>query len=1755
MNAGKRGIADWSPGQSVLSWVSSLRISTVFMTKRTIGLFIIATSFIGYSDLSLAVTPYNMAITNTASANYLVGALPLVSQGSVTVTTAGATPSTIEFLQFAPNGGSSVNVSATQCGGNSINSVNVIGPPNTSLTFPAAPASSSVSLVPASQYAIGDTVFIRVSAYDQNKSATAIDTIVITVTTPAGDTETLTLSETGLSTGVFVGYIQSSTAAVAANNCTLNVARNQTATAHFIDPLSNIAVSASGLFDPFGKVFDSNSGLGVNGASVTLINTANNLPTTVFCDDGVTTLPLPITSGNSTSCDAIVAQGSFRFPRVSPGSYKIVINPPTNYSSPCGATVAALQALPGGPFAVTTQASFGQAFTLSAGPPLKIDVPIDPVSSGGLIINKTAGKSTVGEGEFVPYVLTIQNSGVNTASNVKIGDLLPFGFRYTKNSARVNTIAIAEPIISSDGRMLNFSIGNVAGGATVTLKYVATVTVAAKVGNAENIAYSTSHNSNTGRANITVTEDLFKSRAILAGTVFACDCDEIDEISNADTNKEKLIGVKGVRIVLEDGTYINTDNNGHWHAENIRPGTHVVQLDLDSIAGKYEIINKGNNTRFAGRNYSQFVNLQAGTLWRADFYLRKIKSTPTVLDAVSAAALTTTTTINNPADEKVTVAENNTTPAEKATESVSNRMVIGAAAFVPTKSNAGPQLVEKLPYNTDWLATVQPGIEWLHPQASFQAALPAIKVAIKTLPGQKIALKINGQDANPLNYDGVVQNTAKTVSLSTWSGVIINEGDNKLEVTITDIDGKAVLLETRMIHFSSGPIKAVFVPEKSRLSADGKTKPILAIRFLDKDNKPARRGMIGSYQLNTPYESASLHELMQRTKLLTTLNNNPTYEIGDDGVTLIELAPTTQTGEVIMNFEFSQQHKQEIRTWLTPGQRDWILVGFGQGTIGHKELSGNVQALKDAGVDDQLFDQNQLAFYAKGTVKGEYLITAAYDTAKQSGSSGSIANLKQVIDPNRYYTLYADATQPYYDAASASKLYIKVERKQFYAMFGDFDTGLTVTELSRYSRTVNGIKSEFKSDKFGYNAFATQTNQGYIHDEIPGEGTSGLYHLSRKSIIENTDKIRIDVRDRFQSQVIVSSTTLTRFLDYDIDYILGTVFFKSPIMSRDENLNPTFIIAEYEASDTKDNKLTYGGRASYKPDAKTEIGATLIHEGNVGASGNLHGVDLQYQINDKTKLKAEIATSNKDISGTATNSSAYLAEVVHYSENLNAKAYIRQQDNGFGLGQQAGSETGTRKIGAESRLHLSQSLDLQGEAYTQDNLDTGAKREVVNARVIQKQGDLTTYYGGRVVKDMDSTGVNRDSNQVIAGVKYEMNKQLALRASTELGIGASNSTDFPDRITLGADYKLSEITTAFAEHEFARGDSFTADTTRIGIRTKPWTGAEVTSSLGSQTASDGDRTFANLGLVQKWQINEHWQSDFGLERSQTIVGSQSTTNNAITNGNVNAFNTNVPLASGNASGNSTGDFTAVSTGVSYTNSEFSTNARIEVRNSATDDKVNLVLGAARALKNGESMAAGLIYNDTSSTSGSTSGKFDARLSYALRPLLSSWIMLDRLDLINEKLNDTVTTSRTLKLVNNLNLNYMPNRRTQLSLEYGSKFVLDAIDNTDYRGYTDLTAAELRYDLTSNCDIGVHGSVLNSWSSNVHLIGAGASAGYRIMDNSWLSVGYNFMGFNDKDFGAAEYRAKGVYATIRVKFDQDTLKLNDKKKQILSIAPL
>jgi hypothetical protein len=522
-------------------------------------------------------------------------------------------------------------------------------------------------------------------------------------------------------------------------------------------------------------------------------------------------------------------------------------------------------------------------------------------------------------------------------------------------------------------------------------------------------------------------------------------------------------------------------------------------------------------------------------------------------------------------------------------------------------------------------------------------------------------------------------------------------------------------------------------------------------------------------------------------------------------------------------------------------------------------------------------------------------------------------------------------------------------------------------------------------------------------------------------------------------------------------------------------------------------------------------------------------------------MRAEVAATQRNLAGVDASGSAWLGEVQHHEAQWDAKAYVREQATEFGLGQQAASETGTRRIGADGRWKLSDTQQLQGQAYKLQNLSTGAQNTVLEGRMEQKlSDDLSAYYGARGSQDTSVAGAT-PSRQLIAGAAYSMmEKKLALHGAAEIGAEEVVGASMPDRLMLGADYRLTEKSRLFAEQEFARGVQFAANATRIGLRTQVWSGGEVASSVGNSSFNDAGRLYGNLGLVQRWQINEQWQTDFSLDRSQTLRDAATPTDPAIA--------TPPLLAAYLPFGSSSGDYTTATAGVAYQDALWSANARIEIRNASLDQQKNLQIGSQLQLAEGRSMAVGLILRSAASASSSTRDG-DLRLSYAYRPNGGRWVWFNRADYVSQSSQALASTLKGAKLVNNLNANYRPNHRTQISLQYGAKYVIDAIDGVDCKGYTDLIGAEFRRDLSTDWDVGVFGSVLRSVSAGVRDYSVGASLGYQLMTNVWVALGYNLRGLDDRDFNGGSYSARGLFLTLRMKVDQETFGLNQRSENL------
>ncbi|MHB8844929.1 MAG: OmpA family protein [Nitrospirota bacterium] len=577
----------------------------------------------------MAATPAGTVISNTARASFTDGITPTIITASSNtvdvVTVALRTSAVLELMHYAPAapGAQPVPVALS-----SYSTSGTAAGPFAPLAPPVAAGGALISLagpvplVPAAQYHAGEPVFIRLTDPDQDLDPAVVETVIVTLRdNVTGDTEVIRLAETGPNTGAFTGYVQTDGQPPASGSGVLNVVDNSRVDAGYTDAADAADARTLGvLVDPFGMVFNSATGQPVDGATVTLMNAATNLPATVYGDDGISIFPAAVTSGG-TAADSggktyTFSPGGYRFPFIAPGTYRIEVVPPAGYRAPSTVTTADLQTLPGGPFAITEPGSRAENFIVNPGPAIHIDVPVDPAGSR-LYLTKTAGKQVAAIGDFVPYRLAVENTdALFPVLSVVVEDRLPAGFRYRSGSSRVNGAAASDPAVSADGRTLSFRLGAVAAGSTVTVGYVAEVGAGARPGKARNTAAASGAGgavSNAAIAEVVVAEDLFRSTATIVGQIVVDGC--------GDRERSEQAKLEGIRIFREDGVFAVTDRNGMYHFPAVKPGTHAVQLDTLTVPERYEVMACEENTRFAGSAASQFVDLQGGTLWRADFHL------------------------------------------------------------------------------------------------------------------------------------------------------------------------------------------------------------------------------------------------------------------------------------------------------------------------------------------------------------------------------------------------------------------------------------------------------------------------------------------------------------------------------------------------------------------------------------------------------------------------------------------------------------------------------------------------------------------------------------------------------------------------------------------------------------------------------------------------------------------------------------------------------------------------------------------------------------------------------------------------------------------------------------------------------------------------------------------------------------------------------------------------------------------------------
>lgn len=1647
-----------------------------------------------HGDLGARVTNVATVSQDTAS-----GTVTQQTNEAVFTIEARRTPSDIEFFRIVENAPDAISV---MLAGSDYSPSGELSGPFSALDRAVlggqsgSAASQPYNLVPAETYLSGEVMIVRVIDLGQNGNPNEIETVVVTVESDAGDTITLRLYEDGPDSGHFYAFFPSTAAPSSPDDETLTAPQESLLTATYVDVFDATEVSIdTAPVDPFGRVFDSLTGALLSDVSVTIINADTGQPAEVFGVDGRGAYPAtvqtskPVTDANGVTYPT--QAGSFFFPILSPGNYRIVIDTPAGYSYPSVRAPAEFEALENAPFDVWTQASYAKTFTVTVSGPLNLDIPLDPNSE--LIVRKQASETQAAVGDFVGYTLSLENAA-SVSAPVRLQDTLPEGFRYVAGSARLNDGPADDPVISPDGRTLTFIGGLLAAGANAEFSYLTTIGPGTRLGEAVNhvVAISTAGEvlSNAAEAAVFVEEDFLTSRLTIVGRVAEAACSPNEAWARSIFDGD---GVEGVRLYMETGQYVVTDAHGLFHFEGVRPGTHVVQVDEATLPAGYEPIVCEENSRYAGSALSKFVDAQGGSIWRANFYLRRIETADLAADSM-----------------------------------------------------ATPSRDEDL-YDKAWLNTqTDAGLGWVYPRVGQSPKGRSVNLGIVHEPSERVLLKLNGRAVTGLNFSGRDLSATRDIAISRWAGVDIQRGENIFIAQIYDAEGQPVSELTRTVWFVDEVARARLVDDQSVAVADGRTQPEIAIRLEDGDGHAVHEGRIVEITVAEPYRLAREAEEEFESPVDAGFSAVSGIRVGADGIAKVRLEPTLESGRVRLHVKLADGAREDLDVWLEPEKRDWIVVGVA-------EAEGMAARLEDADgrSADELMSDGRLAFFAKGVVKGDWLLTVAVDTAKRRGAADG--EIFDEIDPNAYYTLYGDRTWQHNNAESRYPVYVKLEKNTFQAVFGDYETGFTATELGRYSRRLSGLKADYENQAVSVTAFAAETNQTFVKDEFAADGTSGPFFLRSAPLLRASDVITIETRDRFRADQIVSTRSLNRYSDYEIDYVSGEIFFRRPVPATDAALNPNVIVVDYETSAATERGITAGVRAAARlADGKVETGVTVIHEedgASSGASGSdLIAADVTLHLDDSTELRAELAATESDTDRGEMSGEAVLLEATRRTEKLSVTGYYREETEGFGLGQQASNTSAIRRIGAQisAELGVSETADgndrsirrIQGQAYRETNLSQDAERTVADVVLSQDSQTFGASIGVRAVSESFDDGADpRQSVLLLAGLrKTFLDQGLSISAVWEEPIRLDDSNDqstvFPGRAVLGLDKTLGKTATLNVRHEITDGANASGHNTIAGVTWEPRGGTQVRAATDVLSNESGRRIGATVGVDQVWAVSDAWTLSGGLARRANVDGADDA-RDVVPDAAAGPLEDGVrsPLTQAE-------EYTSAYLGASYQVDGMAASARVEARDSTSGERLVAVLGGAREITKTLSFSAASRHQKEKLHDQANREQTDVRVGAAWRPRGEGLIVLNRFDLGHVK--EDGVQNRT-KGVNNLAVNAMVSDRTQVALVHGVKHVKADFNGVSASGWTHLVGGELRHDITKKIDVGFQATWTSGEASNTDAWSFGPSVGYSPQKNIWMSVGWNAAGFEDSDFEAARYKQQGPYIKLRAKFDQNTVR--------------
>lgn len=1407
-------------------------------------------------------------------------------------------------------------------------------------------------------------------------------------------------------------------------------------------------------------------------------------------------------------------------------------------------------------------------------------------------------------GDQLDYTLVLQNNGASALKTVSVRDQLPPGFTYVPGSARAALLSanagapdwasVPEP---ARGTALVFSASGLelAPQGQWAVRY--RVRIGAGVpsnGVAINQAQATANGSlsNLATWRVRVSGGVFADDAFAFGKVFL-DCNR-DGIQS-----EGEPGIPGVRLMVEDGTSVITDIEGKWSLYGLRPVTHALKVDATTLPHGARLSVLSN--RHAGVGDSQFLDLKKGEWHKANFavdnceapdLLAEVKERRRLIEAQPAREADAGARLRarlDPKGQPTLRAEPRALPASGEfgsdgalrANSVAPRPLIELPGAGPAGSGAALATQQAQAFASPFPpederavagAAVLPEESPVPGAATVRPADPALEevlaeldnalgfIGLKegdVLPTRQINLRVKGPMQGSIhlkvNGDSVPDSrVGKRVALESkalraleFVAVQLKPGRNQLEAELLDNFGNPRERITLQVT-APGPLARLVLTLPETAQADGKTPIKVQVRLVDAAGVPVQARTV--LNLDTSAGRWNVKDL------------NPAEAgvqvVVEGGLGEFELLPPTAPGDGRIGMN-SNLVSTSARLVYLPDLRPLTGIGVVEGVIdlsgrGAINLGGSARGAFESELNSfstqsgDLHAAARTAFFFKGTIRGDYLLTTAYDSDKQKN-----VQMFRDIQPDQFYPVYGDSSVKTFDAQSVGKLYVRIDKNRSFLLYGDFVTASSpeVRQLSQINRAVSGVRHHYEDGTTRVDSYASRDTLTQQIQEFPANGTSGPFSLpGLGDMVANSESVEVLVRDRSQPQTVLKTTALTRFVDYTIEPISKTLLLKAPVSSLDPELNPQSIRVSYTVDAGGSPFWVAGVDAQRKVNDKLQLGAVAGLDNNPNGGRKLVAATALARVGDKTTLSAELVQTESDLKGSGnaarlelrrddeqTRLQAQLTRTSEFFDNPNATTAPGQTLGNLKLEHSLSPST---KLRAEALYSASDvagaAANMRGAAVSVQQRLSDTLVGELGLRTGQQSGQGAGAFNYGTVSSangpsMSQTGVSA-SNLGFTSVRGRLTSKVPEVPEAEVFVEAAQGLNEAQRraLAVGGNYRLTEKTRLYGRYALISSlynSPYDANSTQqnnvglIGFESQYSEGGRLFNEYRMVDTIDGRGAQAAMGLRQTLKLTEHLRGTGGVEHTGALGGVAGQASTALTGGLDYAL-----------------DDTLRATGT------------LELRQSTDSNGLLNTLGVALKIDRDWSLLARSIISDTRSrtTAGTSTLLQRQQIGFAYRPVeQDEWNAIARYEHRLQR-TDSGTASLMVPGVTDLaahilsaQANWQANRSLLASARYAIKWGTLRSDTVRSSALTQLVMGRVTYDITSEWDIGAQAGLAITRGGSRELV-LGAEGGYQLMPNLWMSAGYNFLGLKDPDLGGSAFTSKGPYMRMRFKFDENTI---------------